>query len=295
MNSVKTIGLMIGLTALLVLIGGYLGGRHGMIVALAFATIMNLFSYWFSDKIVLAMYRAQEVDEATAPTLFRVVRGLAEKAGMPMPRVYIIPQAQPNAFATGRDPKHAAVAATQGLLQLMDEQELEGVIAHELSHVRNRDILIGTIAATLAGAVMILARMAQFAAIFGGGGRDRDEERGGGLGLIFVAIFGAIAAALIQLAISRVAGIPGRRLGGQAFRRSARAGAGAIGPGAGHSARTHGGQSRHFSHVHREPLRRRGIGAPVQHSPAHRRSHRPSGADGGRYLSPACVVVPAGS
>jgi heat shock protein HtpX len=203
MNSVKTIGLMIGLTALLVLIGGYLGGRHGMIVALAFATIMNLFSYWFSDKIVLAMYRAQEVDEATAPTLFRVVRGLAEKAGMPMPRVYIIPQAQPNAFATGRDPKHAAVAATQGLLQLMDEQELEGVIAHELSHVRNRDILIGTIAATLAGAVMILARMAQFAAIFGGGGRDRDEERGGGLGLIFVAIFGAIAAALIQLAISR--------------------------------------------------------------------------------------------
>jgi len=203
MNSVKTIGLMMGLTALLVLIGGYLGGRHGMIVALAFATIMNLFSYWFSDKIVLAMYRAQEVDEATAPTLFRVVRGLAEKAGMPMPRVYIIPQAQPNAFATGRDPKHAAVAATQGLLQLMDEQELEGVIAHELSHVRNRDILIGTIAATLAGAVMILARMAQFAAIFGGGGRDRDEERGGGLGLIFVAIFGAIAAALIQLAISR--------------------------------------------------------------------------------------------
>ncbi len=203
MNSVKTVGLMVGLTALLVLIGGAVGGRHGMVVALGLATVMNLFSYWFSDKIVLAMYGAKEADEATAPVLYRVVQRLTEKAGMPMPKVYIIPQAQPNAFATGRNPSHAAVAATQGLMQMMDEEELEGVIAHELAHVRNRDILIGTIAATLAGAVMILSRMAQFTAIFGGGGRDRDEEGGGGLGLIFVAIFGTVAAMLIQMAISR--------------------------------------------------------------------------------------------
>ena len=202
MNSVKTIGLMVGLTVLLVLIGDLVGGRYGMVVALGLATAMNLFTYWFSDKIVLAMYRAQAVDEATAPTLYRAVRGLAEKAGMPMPRVYIIPQAQPNAFATGRNPQHAAVAATQGLVQMMDEEELEGVIAHELSHVRNRDILIGTIAATIAGAVMILARMAQFAAIFGGGGNREREDRSG-LGLILVAVFGSLAAMLIQMAISR--------------------------------------------------------------------------------------------
>ena len=202
MNSVRTAGLMIGLTALFVLIGSALGGRNGMIVALGIATVMNLFSYWFSDKLVLAMYRAQEVDEATAPTLYRIVQRLAEKAGMPMPKVYIIPQAQPNAFATGRNPTHAAVAATQGLLQIMDEGELEGVIAHELAHVRNRDILIGTIAATLAGALMIFARMAGWAAMMGGGGRDRDED-GGGFGALFIAIFGAVAAMLIQLAISR--------------------------------------------------------------------------------------------
>lgn len=203
MNSVKTVGLMVGLTALFVLVGGSVAGRNGMIVALGFATLMNVFSYWFSDKIVLAMYRAQAVDEATAPTLYRIVRRLAQKGDMPMPRVYIIPQAQPNAFATGRDPQHAAVAATQGLLQIMSEDELEGVIAHELSHVRNRDILIGTIAATLAGAIMVLARIVGWTAMMGGGERDRDQEGGGGFAMIFVAIFGAIAAMLIQLAISR--------------------------------------------------------------------------------------------
>ena len=202
MNTAKTAGLMILLTALFVLIGYWIGGQGGMISAFLFALVMNLFTYWFSDRIVLAMYRAQEVDQATSPMLYGVVKRLAERGNMPMPRVYVIPQAQPNAFATGRNPQHAAVAATEGLLQTMDEQELEGVIAHELSHVGNRDILIGTIAATLAGAVMILARMAQFAAIFGGGGRD-DDRNGGGLGYIFVAIFGAIAAMLIQMAISR--------------------------------------------------------------------------------------------
>lgn len=204
MNSVKTVALMVGLTALLVVIGELVGGRNGMVVALGLATVMNLISYWFSDKIVLAIYRAKEVDEATAPVLYRIVRRLTEKAGMPMPRVYVIPQAQPNAFATGRNPQHAAVAATQGLVQMMDEEELEGVIAHELSHVRNRDILIGTIAATIAGAIMILAQMARFAAIFGGGGGNRDDDRGGSaLVILFVAIFGSAAALLIQMAISR--------------------------------------------------------------------------------------------
>ena len=202
MNTAKTVFLMVLLTGLFIVIGYGLGGEQGMIVAFGLALVMNFFSYWFSDKIVLKMYRAQEVDEATSPTLYRIVHRLAQRAGMPMPKVYIIPQAQPNAFATGRNPQHAAVAATQGLLQIMDEEELEGVIAHELSHVGNRDILIGTIAATIAGAIMVLARMAQFAAIFGGGGRD--NNRGGNpIGLIFIAIFSSIAAMLIQMAISR--------------------------------------------------------------------------------------------
>jgi heat shock protein HtpX len=191
---------MVLLTGLFIVVGYFIGGEQGMIIAFGFAFLMNVVSYWFSDKIVLAMYRAKQVDEATEPGLFRIVRRLAQRAGMPMPRVYIVPQAQPNAFATGRNPKHAAVAVTQGLMQIMNDEELEGVLAHEISHVGNRDILIGTIAATLAGAIMILARIAQFAAIFGGGGRDR---RGGGIALILVAIVSAIAALLIQMAISR--------------------------------------------------------------------------------------------
>ncbi len=200
MNTAKTVGLMVLLTGLFIVVGYFIGGEQGMIIAFGFAFLMNVVSYWFSDKIVLAMYRAKQVDEATEPGLFRIVRRLAQRAGMPMPRVYIVPQAQPNAFATGRNPKHAAVAVTQGLMQIMNDEELEGVLAHEISHVGNRDILIGTIAATLAGAIMILARIAQFAAIFGGGGRDR---RGGGIALILVAIVSAIAALLIQMAISR--------------------------------------------------------------------------------------------
>jgi len=202
MNTAKTVFLMVILTGLFIAIGYGLGGEQGMIIAFGLAVVMNFFSYWFSDRIVLAIYRAQEVDESQAPVLYRVTRRLAQRAGMPMPKVYIIPQAQPNAFATGRNPNHAAVAATQGLLQIMDEEELEGVMAHELSHVGNRDILIGSIAATLAGAIMILARMAQFAAIFGGGGRD-SGRRGNPLALIVIAIFSAIAASLIQMAISR--------------------------------------------------------------------------------------------
>jgi len=200
MNTAKTAFLMIVLTALFIGIGYAVGGESGMIIAFGLAFLMNIFSYWFSDKIVLAVYRAKEVTEAAAPGLYRSVRRLTQRAGLPMPRVYIIPQAAPNAFATGRNPHHAAVAVTQGLLETLNDQELDGVIAHELAHVGNRDILIGTVAATLAGAIMILSRLAMFAGMFFGGGRDR---RGGGIGIIFVAIFGTIAAVLIQMAISR--------------------------------------------------------------------------------------------
>jgi heat shock protein HtpX len=194
---------MAGLTVLLVLIGGGLGGRQGMIMAFMFASVMNIFSYWFSDKIVLRMYGAHEVSEADAPVLHSVTRDLAMKMNMPMPKVYIIPSDAPNAFATGRNPNHAAVAATQGILRLLTKEELTGVMAHELGHVRNRDILIGTIAATIAGAISMLAHMAQWAMIFGGGRRDDDEGGGGMIGGILMIILAPIAAALIQMAISR--------------------------------------------------------------------------------------------
>src|SRR5919198_5306539 len=183
MNTTKTIVLMVGLTVLLVFLGGAFGGRQGMIFAFMFATAMNMFSYWFSDKIVLRMYGAQEVSEAEAPVLYSVTRDLAMKMNMPMPKVYIIPSDAPNAFATGRNPKHAAVAATEGILRLLTREELAGVMVHEMGHVRNRDILIGTIAATIAGAISMLANMAQWAMIFGGFGGRRDENEGRG-GLI---------------------------------------------------------------------------------------------------------------
>ena len=203
-NTFKTAALLGLLTGLFVLIWGYFGGRQGMIIALLFAGVMNFGSYWFSDKIVLRLYRAQEVQETEAPDLFRIVRGLAQRAGIPMPKVYIVPNEAPNAFATGRSPQHSAVAVTDGILRLLSPEELEGVLAHELAHIQHRDTLISTIAATLAGVIMMLASMARWAALFGGiGGRD-DEDRGGGaLGFIFMAILAPIAATLIQLAISR--------------------------------------------------------------------------------------------
>lgn len=203
-NTLKT-GALLGLmTGLLVLIGGYFGGSQGMSIAFVMAFLMNFGTYWFSDRIVLAMYRAQPVSEAEAPELHRIVQGLALRANMPMPRLYIIPTEAPNAFATGRDPEHAAIAATQGILRILNEEELEGVLSHELAHVRNRDTLISTIAATLAGVIVMLARMAMWMPYFGGGGRD-DEDRGGGgaLGFVFLAILAPIAAMLIQMAISR--------------------------------------------------------------------------------------------
>jgi len=194
---------MVGLTVLLVFLGGAFGGRQGMIMAFVFALAMNMFSYWFSDKIVLKMDNAQEATEAEAPMLWGVTHDLALKMNMPMPKVYVIPSDAPNAFATGRNPKHAAVAATQGILRLLTREELEGVMAHELGHVRNRDILIGTIAATMAGAISMLATIAQWGMFFGGGRRDDDEGRGGLIGLIAMIILAPIAAALIQMAISR--------------------------------------------------------------------------------------------
>src|SRR5881409_1924863 len=173
------------LTAMLILIGGAIGGRQGMMMAFIFAIAMNFFSYWFSDKIVLSMYGAQPIDEAQAPRLYTILRRLTTRAQIPMPRVYMIPTGTPNAFATGRNPEHAAVAVTEGIMRILDEEELEGVLAHELSHVKNRDVLISTIAATLAGAITYLAHMMQWAAIFGGGRTSDDEDRGGNpLGLI---------------------------------------------------------------------------------------------------------------
>jgi heat shock protein HtpX len=196
----KTAALMAGLTLLLVWAGNVFGGTSGMTFALIFALAMNAFTYWFSDKIVLKIYRAQEVSRADAPELYEIVRRLTQKAGLPMPKIYIINQPQPNAFATGRNPKHSAVAVTTGIMRTLSVDELEGVIGHELSHIKNRDILIGTIAATIAGAIGYLAHMAQWAMIFGGGD---DEEGGNPIVMILMMIVASVAAMLIQMAISR--------------------------------------------------------------------------------------------
>jgi heat shock protein HtpX len=203
-NTIKTTVLLAALTALIVWIGQMLGGGQGAMIALVFAAIMNIGSYWFSDRIVIAMYRAQPITQADDPELYAIVHGLALKNHIPMPRLYVIPTESPNAFATGRNPDHAAVAVTAGIRRLLDAKELEGVIAHELAHVTNRDILISSIAATLAGAIMMLANMARWSMIFGGVGQRDDREGGGsGLGLLFSVILAPIAAMLIQMAISR--------------------------------------------------------------------------------------------
>ena len=203
MNTTKTLLLMVGLTVLLVLAGGALGGQQGTIIAFVFSILLNGVNYWFSDKIVLAMYGAKQVTDREAPVLYSVTRELASRGQMPMPKVYIIPSGGLNAFATGRNPKHAAVAATEGLIQALNREELAGVMAHELSHVRNRDILIGTIAAAIAGAISMIANIAQWGLIFGGYGGRRDDDRGGGIGAILMIILAPIAALLIQMAISR--------------------------------------------------------------------------------------------
>ncbi len=201
MNGLKTAVLLVALSLFFLWVGGMIGGRQGMTIALFFALAMNAFAYWFSDKLVLKMYRAQQVDEASSPEFYNIVKRLSTKAGLPMPKVYIIPQDQPNAFATGRNPKHAAVAATEGILSLLSPEELTGVIGHELSHVKHRDILISSVAATVAAAISYMAQMGQWALIFGGrSSRDRDENP---LASILMLILAPIIAMIIQMAISR--------------------------------------------------------------------------------------------
>lgn len=204
MNRLKTTFLLTCLTLLLVAMGSAIGGQGGMVIAFGMAAAMNFFSYWYSDKIVLKMYNAQEVGEADHPQFYGMVRRLAQQAGLPMPKVYLIPSDSPNAFATGRNPQNAAVAATAGIMRILSPEELEGVMAHELAHVQNRDTLISTLAATFAGAISMLGNMLQWAAIFGSGRSDEEGEGGGGLvGGIALAIIAPIAAMLIQMAVSR--------------------------------------------------------------------------------------------
>ena len=200
MNTVKTLFLLMTLTLILIWAGASLGGKQGMTVAFIFALGMNFFAYWFSDKIVLRMYRARKVTESEAPELYGIVRRLAQKAEIPMPKVYIIDQEQPNAFATGRNPRHASVAVTTGIMRILSNEELQGVIGHELTHIRHRDILISTIAATIAGAISYLAQMAQWAMIFGHRG---DDEEGNPLAALAMMIVAPIAALIVQMAISR--------------------------------------------------------------------------------------------
>jgi heat shock protein HtpX len=223
MNTLKTGILMAGLTALVMAIGYWLGNTSGMVYAFVLAAVMNFFSYWYSDKMVLAMTRAQEVGPAEAPELYALVTRLTQRDNLPMPRLYLVPDPTPNAFATGRDPEHAAVAVNQGLLQLLNEDEVEGVIAHELSHVKHRDILISTIAATMAGALMMLSRMAWFGMVFGGyggsGDRGRDDEGTNPITALVLIIVAPIAAMIIQLAISRSREYAADEAGGRLTKR----------------------------------------------------------------------------
>jgi heat shock protein HtpX len=202
-NTFKTTFLLTALTLLLMFVGRVFGGQNGMLLALVFAAVLNFVSYFYSDKIALAMYRAKPVTREELPRVYQVVERLTQKIGIPMPKIYVIPSDSPNAFATGRNPNHASVAVTQGILGLLNDEELEGVLAHELGHVRNRDILISSIAATIAGAITYLAQIARWGMIFGGYERDRDSRGGGGFGALLMLLLAPVAAALIQLAVSR--------------------------------------------------------------------------------------------
>jgi heat shock protein HtpX len=202
MNNLKTVMLLGALTGIFLLVGGMIGGQQGMLIALVFAGLMNFVSYWFSDKIVLKAYRSTELSEDEAPRIHAMVRELCQKAQLPMPTLYVFEQDSPNAFATGREPKKAVIALSRGIMQLMEEEELKGVIGHELSHIINRDTLLQTVAATLAGAIMFLAYQARWFGVFAGG-HDNDDDRGGMLGMLFMAILAPLAATLIQTAISR--------------------------------------------------------------------------------------------
>ncbi|HEX8817718.1 MAG TPA: zinc metalloprotease HtpX [Terriglobales bacterium] len=202
-NTFKTAFLLTLLTLLLMAIGRAFGGQNGMILAFIFAAVMNFVSYFYSDKIALAMYRAQPVTREQLPRVYQIVERLTQKIGIPMPKIYVIPNDSPNAFATGRNPQHASVAVTNGILNLLNDEELEGVLAHELGHVNNRDILISSVAATIAGAITMLASMGRWAMIFGGMGGREERNNGGGIAALFMLILAPIAATLIQLAVSR--------------------------------------------------------------------------------------------
>src|SRR3954447_16349832 len=202
-NTFKTAFLLSALTLLLMFVGRVFGGQNGMLLALIFAAVLNFVSYFYSDKIALAMYRAKPVTREELPRVYQVVERLTRKIGIPMPKMYVIPTDSPNAFATGRNPNHASVAVTQGILGLLNDEELEGVLAHELGHVNNRDILISSIAATIAGAITYMAEIARWGMIFGGYERDRDSRGGGGSGALLMLLLAPVAAALIQLAVSR--------------------------------------------------------------------------------------------
>src|SRR5450631_3752407 len=202
-NTFKTAFLLTAMTLLLMAIGRGFGGQNGMLLALGVAAVTNFVAYFYSDKIALATYRAQPATRDDLPRVFSIVERLAEKIGIPMPKIYVIPTDSPNAFATGRNPEHASVAVTAGILNLLTDEELEGVLAHEIGHVRNRDILISSVAATLAGAITLIARMGYWASLFGGGGDRDDRDRGGGFVALLMLILAPIAATLIQLAVSR--------------------------------------------------------------------------------------------
>ena len=201
-NQIKTVMLMTAMTVLFVWIGRIIGGQAGMVLAFGFAAVMNFFSYWYSDKIVLKRYHAKEVSQMEEPELYGIVQELSVAAGIPMPKIYIVPESSPNAFATGRNPDHAAVAVTEGILRILDRNELKGVLGHELAHVVHRDILIGTVAAVFAGAIMVLASIARWGAIFGGFGGSNDDD-GGIFGLLIAMFIAPLAAMIIQMGISR--------------------------------------------------------------------------------------------
>ena len=280
MNNLKTFLLMLVMTLILIGIGNILGGTQGMVIAFVLAAVMNFASYWFSDRIVLSMYRAKKIEEQDMPELYSTVRNLTQQASLPMPGLYLIDTPMPNAFATGRNPSHAAVAVTRGIVDLLDSRELSGVIAHELSHVKNRDILISTIAATFAGAVFILARMAQFAAIFGGGRGGRDS-RGGVFSLLIVAIVAPLAAMIVRMAISRSreyqADASGAHISGDPPRWPARCGSSNQGFSA--AAR---GEPQHGPPVYRESVEGRFDSRPVFNPPAHGRTDQAPGTHGAR-------------
>ena len=278
-SQLKTFMLLALLSGLIIVLGGALGGKTGIVIAFGLALIMNVGSYWYSDKIVLRMYQARELSESEAPMIYSMVRELAANAQIPMPRIAVVPEEAPNAFATGRNPENSVVAVTEGILRLLSPEELKGVLAHEIAHIANRDILIQTVAGVMASTIVSIANFMQFAAIFGMGRSSEDGEGGGSnpLMAIVLAILAPIAASLIQFAISRsreyLADASGARYCGQPLALAA-----ALGKLQAERQPHHGGN------VHRRPPLRRRHGQAVQHPPRHQRPHRPSPRNGGRQI-----------